>query len=60
MKVPLSLSVYEHAAQFRGKTPWEVSRDGETDRHLFLEKMDTYPDVRVRVLMKHPQRIPCS
>jgi len=28
MKVPLSLSVYEHAARFLGKSPWEVSRDG--------------------------------
>jgi uroporphyrinogen decarboxylase len=25
----VSPSVYEHAAQFLGKTPWEVSRDGE-------------------------------
>ncbi len=29
MKIPLSLSVYEHAARFVGRTPWEVSRDGE-------------------------------
>jgi len=27
VKIPLSLSVYEHAARFLGKTPWEVSRD---------------------------------
>lgn len=27
MKIPLALSVYEHAARFLGKTPWEVSRD---------------------------------
>lgn len=25
----LSPSVYEHAARFTGRTPWEVSRDGE-------------------------------
>ena len=29
MKIPLSLSVYEHAAALIGKTPWEVSRDEE-------------------------------
>ncbi|MFH0910762.1 MAG: uroporphyrinogen decarboxylase family protein [Planctomycetota bacterium] len=29
MKIPLSLSVYEHAARFVGRSPWEVSRDGE-------------------------------
>ena len=28
MKIPLSLSVYEHAARLIGRTPWEVSRDG--------------------------------
>ncbi len=27
MKIPLSLSVYEHAACFLGRTPWDVSRD---------------------------------
>lgn len=27
MKIPLSLSVYEHAARLVTKTPWEVSRD---------------------------------
>lgn len=27
MKIPLSLSVYEHAARLINKTPWEVSRD---------------------------------
>jgi len=27
MKIPLSLSVYEHAARFINKTPWEVSRN---------------------------------
>ena len=29
MRIPLSLSVYEHAAAFLGKTPWEVSRDAD-------------------------------
>jgi len=29
MKIPLSLSVYEHAARFVNNTPWEVSRDEE-------------------------------
>lgn len=29
MPIPLSLSVYEHAARFLGLTPWEVSRDGD-------------------------------
>ena len=27
MKIPLSLSVYEHAAKLIGETPWNVSRD---------------------------------
>lgn len=29
MKIPFSISVYEHAAAFLGRTPWEVSRDAE-------------------------------
>ena len=29
MKIPFSPSVYEHAARFVGRTPWEVSRDPE-------------------------------
>ncbi|MFP4248754.1 MAG: uroporphyrinogen decarboxylase family protein [Armatimonadota bacterium] len=29
MKIPLSLSVYEHAAALIGVTPWEASRDEE-------------------------------
>lgn len=29
MRLDLSLSVYEHAARFVGRTPWEVSRDPE-------------------------------
>ena len=29
MRIPLSLSVYEHAAQFLGLTPWAVSRDAD-------------------------------
>jgi uroporphyrinogen decarboxylase len=29
MKIPLSLSVYEHAAALIGVTPWEASRDAE-------------------------------
>lgn len=28
-RIPLSLSVYEHAASFLGLTPWEVSRDAD-------------------------------
>lgn len=28
-RIPLSLSVYEHAAQFLGLSPWEVSRDAD-------------------------------
>jgi uroporphyrinogen decarboxylase len=28
MKIPFSISVYEHAAALIGRTPWEVSRDG--------------------------------
>lgn len=30
MRIPLSLSVYEHAAALVGVTPWEASRDAET------------------------------
>jgi uroporphyrinogen-III decarboxylase len=29
MKIPFNPSVYEHAARFTGRTPWEVSRDPE-------------------------------
>jgi len=29
MKIPFSLSVYEHAARFIGRRPWDVSRDTE-------------------------------
>ena len=28
-RIPLSLSVYEHAARFLGLSPWEVSRDAD-------------------------------
>lgn len=27
MKIPFNPSIYEHAARFAGRTPWEVSRD---------------------------------
>ncbi len=29
MKIPFNPSVYEHAARFAGRSPWEVSRDAE-------------------------------
>jgi len=29
MKIPFSISVYEHAARLIGRSPWEVSRDAE-------------------------------
>jgi uroporphyrinogen decarboxylase len=29
MKIPFNPSVYEHAARFVGRTPWETSRDAE-------------------------------
>jgi uroporphyrinogen decarboxylase len=29
MKIPFNPSVYEHAARFVGRTPWEVSQDAE-------------------------------
>ncbi len=29
MKIPFNPSVYEHAARFAGRTPWETSRDPE-------------------------------
>lgn len=29
MKIPFAPAVYEHAARFTGRTPWDVSRDAE-------------------------------
>jgi len=29
MTIPFTPVVYEHAARFVGRTPWEVSRDAE-------------------------------
>jgi len=37
VRIPLSLSVYEHAAAIIGVTPWEASRDGETCRRAHRE-----------------------
>jgi len=39
MKIPLSLSVYEHAARFINKTPSEVARDG---RLIWQAHRETY------------------
>lgn len=45
MKIPFNPSVYEHAARFTGRTPWEVSRDPdlmfEGHRAAFLEYRHT-------------------
>lgn len=41
MKIPFTPVIYEHAAQFVGRTPWEVSRDPELmfegHRRAYLE-----------------------
>ncbi len=41
MSIPFTPVVYEHAARFAGRTPWEVSRDAnlmfEGHRGAFLE-----------------------
>ncbi len=42
MKIPLALSVYEHAARFLGKTPWEVSRDTDLVYQAHLEAYKLY------------------
>ena len=42
MKIPLSLSVYEHAARLIGRTPWEVSRDPDLMRQAHREAYLTY------------------
>jgi len=39
MKIPLSLSVYEHAARIIHRSPWEVSRDPDL---LFAAQHETY------------------
>lgn len=45
MKIPFSPAVYEHAARFVGKSPWEVSRDPEllfeAHRRCWLEYRQT-------------------
>lgn len=42
MRIPLSLSVYEHAARFLGLTPWEVSRDPDLVYRAHREAFLTY------------------
>ena len=41
MRIPFTPVVYEHAARFVGRTPWEVSRDAELmfegHRRAYLE-----------------------
>lgn len=45
MKIPFSPAVYEHAARFVGRSPWEVSRDAEllfeAHRRTWLEYRHT-------------------
>src|SRR5271169_2435987 len=45
MKIPFSPAIYEHAARFVGRTPWEVSRDPEllfeAHRRAWLEYRHT-------------------
>jgi uroporphyrinogen decarboxylase len=42
MKLPLSLSVYEHAARLVGRSPWDVSRDPELLFAAHLTAFETY------------------
>ena len=41
MKIPFSPSIYEHAARWAGRSPWDVSRDPELlfegHRRAYLE-----------------------
>jgi len=42
MRIPLSLSVYEHAARLIGATPWEASRDPELLYRAHAAAYETY------------------
>ena len=48
MKIPFSPSVYEHAARFVGRSPWEVSRDPEL---LFAGHRAAYLEYRHRPIV---------
>ena len=42
LKIPLSLSVYEHAAALIGRTPWDVSRDADLLCRAHAAAYETY------------------
>jgi uroporphyrinogen decarboxylase len=47
MKIPFTPVIYEHAARFVGRTPWEVSRDAEL---MFAAHAAAYRHYRQQVL----------
>ena len=49
MRIPVSLSVYEHAAGFVGESPWTVSRDPELLYQAHLEAYRKYRHAPVTI-----------
>ena len=47
MKIPFTAVIYEHAARFVGRTPWEVSRDAEL---MFAAHAAAYRHYRQQVI----------
>ena len=47
MKIPFTPVIYEHAARFAGRTPWEVSRDPEL---MFAGHRGAYLEYRQQVI----------
>ena len=47
MKIPFTPVIYEHAARFVGRTPWEVSRDAEL---MFAAHRAAYLEYRQQVI----------
>ena len=47
MKIPFTPVIYEHAARFVGRTPWEVSRDPEL---MFAAHRAAYLEYRQQVI----------
>lgn len=59
MKIPFNPSVYEHAARFAGRTPWETSRDPELmfrgHRDAWLEYQHTPIVVGIDIYNLEPE-----
>ena len=47
MKIPFTPVIYEHAARFVGRSPWEVSRDPEL---MFAAHCAAYLEYRQQVI----------